>query len=60
MITKPVKIDKLYDVIYVDNFVYIITASNGSIIAEMSLKGKKGLKNATLIKTAINQYLHKE
>ena len=57
MITKPVKITKWSNIKLVDDFEYVITAANGMGLAIMCRKGKAGLKNAILIKDAINKNL---
>ena len=57
MITKPVKITQWPRKGYVDGFVYMIVTANGHGIAEISTKGEGGLKNAEMIRDAINEYL---
>ena len=57
MIKKPVSISKLKSLTCVDEFEWGICTANGHLLATMAQKGRKGLKNAGFIKTAINEYL---
>ena len=60
MITQPVKLEKWKNESYVDGFVYVITAANGHALFEMSQKGEAGLKNAEMIRDAINEHLDRK
>ena len=60
MITQPVKITKWENETYVDGFEYVVTAANGLGLFKMCQKGEGGLKNAEMIRDAINEHLDRK